>query len=80
MCSLVRLLRPQIDLRRSRPGPGVNDNGRRVRSRPPSQVGAQLLLQAALEAEVTAFLGRDRYQRATTTEGAVEGCATGMPR
>ena len=28
-----------------------------------ARVGARLLLQTALEAEVTAFLGRDRYQR-----------------
>ncbi len=42
-----------------------------------ARLGAQLLLQAALEAEVTAFLGRDRYQRATTTEGAVEGMRNG---
>ena len=27
-------------------------------------LGARLLLQTAIEAEVTAFLGRDRYQRA----------------
>lgn len=27
-------------------------------------LGARLLLQAAIEAEVTAFLGRDRYERA----------------
>ena len=31
-------------------------------------LGAQLLMQATLEAEVTDFLGRDRYQRAA-------GCA-----
>jgi putative transposase len=35
-----------------------------------ARLGAQLLLQAALEAEVTAFLGRDRYQRAVTTPQA----------
>jgi hypothetical protein len=29
-----------------------------------ARLGAQLLMQAALEAEVTGFLGRDRYQRA----------------
>jgi putative transposase len=28
-----------------------------------ARLGARLLLQTALEAEVTAFLGRDRYQR-----------------
>ncbi|MDI3314533.1 MAG: hypothetical protein QJR12_09725 [Mycobacterium sp.] len=32
-----------------------------------ARVGA-LLLQCALEAEVTAFLGRDRYQRAATSK------------
>ncbi len=35
-----------------------------------ARLGAQLLMQAALEAEVTEFLGRDRYQRA-----AARGCA-----
>jgi transposase-like protein len=28
-----------------------------------ARLGAQLLMQAALEAEITEFLGRDRYQR-----------------
>ncbi|MCV7237718.1 hypothetical protein H7J70_06370 [Mycolicibacterium celeriflavum] len=28
-----------------------------------ARLGAQFLMQAALEAEVTEFLGRDRYQR-----------------
>jgi putative transposase len=42
-----------------------------------ARLGAQLLLQAALEAEVTAFLGRDRYQRAATTDGVVEGMRNG---
>jgi hypothetical protein len=32
-----------------------------------ARLGARLLLQAALEAEVTAFLGRDRYQRAAAS-------------
>ena len=31
-----------------------------------AQLGAQLLLQSAVEAEVTAFLGRDRYERAAS--------------
>ena len=31
-----------------------------------ARLGAQLLMQAALEAEVTEFLGRDRYARAAT--------------
>lgn len=42
-----------------------------------ARLGAQLLLQAALEAEVTAFLGRDRYQRAATAGSAVEGMRNG---
>ena len=42
-----------------------------------ARLGAQLLLQTALEAEVTAFLGRDRYQRTATTDGAVEGMRNG---
>jgi putative transposase len=42
-----------------------------------ARLGAQLLLQTALEAEVTAFLGRDRYQRAATAEGAAEGMRNG---
>jgi putative transposase len=42
-----------------------------------ARLGAQLLLQAALEAEVTAFLGRDRYQRAVTTPQAAEGMRNG---
>src|SRR6266851_8569271 len=32
-----------------------------------ARLGAQLLMQAALEAEVTEFLGRDRYARAAVT-------------
>ena len=31
-----------------------------------AQLGAQLLLQSAVEAEVAAFLGRDRYERAAS--------------
>jgi putative transposase len=42
-----------------------------------ARLGAQLLLQAALEAEVTAFLGRDRYQRAATTPAAAQGMRNG---
>ena len=33
-----------------------------------ARLGARLLLQTALEAEVTAFLGRDRYQRRPDTD------------
>ena len=32
-------------------------------------LGARLLLQTAIEAEVAAFLGRDRYERAAPSEG-----------
>ncbi len=42
-----------------------------------ARLGAQLLLQAALEAEVTAFLGRDRYARAADTEDARAGQRNG---
>ena len=42
-----------------------------------ARLGAQLLLPAALEAEVTAFLGRDRYQRAASTPQAAEGLRNG---
>ncbi len=42
-----------------------------------ARLGAQLLLQAALEAEVTAFLGRDRYARAAAAEDAREGLRNG---
>jgi hypothetical protein len=38
-----------------------------------ARLGAQLLMQAALEAEVTEFLGRDRYQRAALTGDARPG-------
>ena len=42
-----------------------------------ARLGAQLLMQAALEAEVSEFLGRDRYQRAALTEDARPGCRNG---
>jgi putative transposase len=42
-----------------------------------ARLGAQLLMQAALEAEVTEFLGRDRYQRAASTEDARPGSRNG---
>lgn len=42
-----------------------------------ARLGAQLLLQAALEAEVTAFLGRDRYQRAAGVGAARDGLRNG---
>jgi transposase-like protein len=45
-----------------------------------ARLGAQLLTQAALEAEVTEFLGRDRYARAALTEDARPGSATATGR
>jgi putative transposase len=42
-----------------------------------AQLGAQLLLQSALEAEVTAFLGRDRYERAAASEDPRVGMRNG---
>ncbi|HYB18426.1 MAG TPA: transposase, partial [Streptosporangiaceae bacterium] len=42
-----------------------------------ARLGAQLLMQAALEAEITEFLGRDRYQRATGREDARPGSRNG---
>jgi putative transposase len=42
-----------------------------------ARLGAQLLMQAALEAEVTEFLGRDRYQRAALIQDARPGSRNG---
>ena len=42
-----------------------------------ARLGAQLLMQAALEAEVTEFLGRDRYQRAGAAMMPGPGLGTG---
>ena len=42
-----------------------------------SRLGAQLLMQAALAAGVTAFLGRDRYQRIATAADAQPGARNG---
>jgi len=42
-----------------------------------ARLGAQLLMQAALEAEVTEFPGRDRYQRAETCEAVRPGSRNG---
>jgi putative transposase len=42
-----------------------------------ARLGAQLLMQAALEAEVTEFLGRDRYQRAGSAGDARPGSRNG---
>ena len=40
-------------------------------------LGARLLLQAAIEAEVTAYLGRDRYERTASCEDARAGMRNG---
>jgi putative transposase len=42
-----------------------------------ARLGAQLLMQAALEAEITEFLGRDRYQRAAACGEARPGSRNG---
>ena len=42
-----------------------------------ARLGAQLLMQAALEAEVTEFLGRDRYQRTAAAPDARPGARNG---
>src|SRR6478736_9882770 len=42
-----------------------------------ARLGAQLLMQAALEAEITEFLGRDRYQRSATAPDARSGARNG---
>jgi putative transposase len=42
-----------------------------------ARLGAQLLMQAALEAEITEFLGRDRYQRAAVWVDARPGSRSG---
>jgi putative transposase len=42
-----------------------------------ARLGAPLLLQSALEAEVTAFLGQDRYERAAGSETARDGMRNG---
>jgi transposase-like protein len=42
-----------------------------------ARLGAQLLMQAALEAEITGFLGRDRYQRAAACQDARPGSRNG---
>ena len=42
-----------------------------------AQLGALLLLQSALEAEVAAFLGRERYERAATSKDARQGMRNG---
>jgi putative transposase len=42
-----------------------------------ARLGARLLIQTALEAEVTEFLGRARYQRAAGAEDARPGSRNG---
>jgi putative transposase len=42
-----------------------------------ARLGARLIIQTALEAEVEVFLGRARYQRAATVEGAAAGMRNG---
>ena len=42
-----------------------------------ARLGAQLLMQAALEAEITGFLGRDRYQRAAACADVRSGSRNG---
>ncbi len=42
-----------------------------------ARLGAQLLLQAALEAEVSEFLGRERYVRQAGSDEAREGMRNG---
>jgi putative transposase len=45
-----------------------------------ARLGTQLLRQAALEAEITEFLGQDRYQRAAACQDARRVPATGTGR
>ena len=45
-----------------------------------ARLGAQLLMQAALEAEIAEFLGRDRYQRAAACDDAWPGARNGTGR
>lgn len=42
-----------------------------------ARLGARLIIQVAAEAEVEEFLGRARYQRVATTDGAREGSRNG---
>ena len=42
-----------------------------------AQLGAQLLLQCALEAQVTMMLGRERYERAASCQDACAGMRNG---
>lgn len=42
-----------------------------------ARLGARLLLQSAIEAEVAAFLGRERYERAASSDDARVGMRNG---
>src|SRR2546429_7731708 len=42
-----------------------------------ARIGARLLLQTAIEAEATGFLGRERYARAASCEDARQGSRNG---
>src|SRR5215216_4699682 len=42
-----------------------------------ARLGARLIIQTAVEAEVTEFLGRARYQRAANTQDARPGARNG---
>ncbi len=42
-----------------------------------ARIGARLLLQTAIEAEATEFLGRERYARVASCDGAREGSRNG---
>jgi putative transposase len=42
-----------------------------------ARLGAQLLMQAAPEAEITDFLGRDRYRRTAACDEARPGSRNG---
>ena len=43
-----------------------------------ARLGARLLLQSALEAEVTEFLGRNRYERRAVAKAAKAGSRNGF--
>ena len=42
-----------------------------------ARLGARLLLQTAIQAEVSAFLGRERYERAAASDDARVGMRNG---
>jgi putative transposase len=59
----------------SPPGADLSDALEQV-----ARLGARLLLQTVIEAEVTVFLGRERYARAALTEEARPGMRNGYAR